>query len=414
MVRDNIAALFLLYARPLNAIGRILDHGRLWFAIGAAMCVSLLLHASDAGVRPATPATGMLEGALLRFLSYEPGSYVAPLGAVAIVLAPAILAVRAVSGFGSFGVLMRSDYLPLLLCMLTSWTAAYLPLAVLGVLGGAWLHTLPYYAAVNLYFVVLAALSVRTVFGTGFVPAVGMTALGWGLAVLGAGLFTILGPARYYLMSPLFIYYAYAIFGSDVRSIGEGLRSRQRLREQLEIATNNPRDADAHYQLGLIYQKRRQYTEALARFRRAVEIDPGEADAHLELGRIAREQGRFEQAIQHLQTASGLNDKLALNEVSRELGAACFGASRFEEAAAALEKYTARRPYDPEGLYWHGKTLGQLGRRADACEAFERCVEAVKTMPSHRRALVRKWGGQAQAELRALRRNGSVRQGKGS
>src|ERR1043166_5302939 len=112
MVRDNIAALFLLYARPLNAISRILDHGRLWLAIGAAMCVSLLLHASDAGVRPATPATGMLEGALLRFLSYEPGSYVAPLGAVAIVLAPAILAVRAVSGFGSFGVLMRSDYLP--------------------------------------------------------------------------------------------------------------------------------------------------------------------------------------------------------------------------------------------------------------------------------------------------------------
>jgi tetratricopeptide (TPR) repeat protein len=377
MFRENLAALFLLYIRPVAAVSRMIDQGRLWFAILAAVAVSFLLHASDSVPR-APIAMPLAIAALLRFISYTPGSYFAAIMAVAIILAPAVILCRALFGFGSFSVLMGSEYLPLLVCMLTSWAAAYLPLALVRVFTG--LDAPALYLASNLYFAVLAALSARTVFGTG------------------------LGSALYFLMSPIFLFYAYMIFGSNVRSLGEGLRSRQHLREQLEIATNNPRDSDAHYQLGLIYQKRRQYTEALARFQRAVEIDPTEADAHMQLGRIAREQGRFEDAIRHLKIAASLDDKLALSDVWRELGAAYFGASRLDEAAAALAKYTDRRAYDPEGLYWYGKTLLQLDRPAEARELFERSIEAVKTMPSNRRAQVRAWGSRARAELRTLKR----------
>jgi tetratricopeptide (TPR) repeat protein len=149
----------------------------------------------------------------------------------------------------------------------------------------------------------------------------------------------------------------------------------------------------------LIYQKRRQYTEAIARFQKAIEIDPTEADAQFQLGRIARDQGRFDDAIRYLKTAAALNDKLASSEVWKDLGAAYFGASRFEEAAAALAKYTERRTYDPEGLYWYGKALVGIGKSAEAREAFTQCVEAVDTMPKHRRAEVRKWKGLAKKEL---------------
>jgi tetratricopeptide (TPR) repeat protein len=401
MFRENLAALFLLYIRPVAAVSRMIDQGRLWFAILAAVAVSFLLHASDSVPR-APIAMPLAIAALLRFISYTPGSYFAAIMAVAIILAPAVILCRALFGFGSFSVLMGSEYLPLLVCMLTSWAAAYLPLALVRVFTG--LDAPALYLASNLYFAVLAALSARTVFGTGLGQAAGMTAIGWGAALLGAGLFAVLGSALYFLMSPIFLFYAYMIFGSNVRSLGEGLRSRQHLREQLEIATNNPRDSDAHYQLGLIYQKRRQYTEALARFQRAVEIDPTEADAHMQLGRIAREQGRFEDAIRHLKIAASLDDKLALSDVWRELGAAYFGASRLDEAAAALAKYTDRRAYDPEGLYWYCKTLLQLDRPAEARELFERSIEAVKTMPSNRRAQVRAWGSRARAELRTLKR----------
>jgi len=207
---------------------------------------------------------------------------------------------------------------------------------------------------------------------------------------------------KYYLMSPFLLYYGYTLFASDVRSLGDGLRSRQHFQQQLEIATTNPRDADAHYQLGLIYQKRRQWTEAIVRFEKAVEIDPGEADPHYQLGRIARAQKRFDDAIGHLKTAAELDDKLSQSDVWRDLGAAYFESGMVQEAAAALEKYTDRRSYDPEGLYWYGRALATLGRKDDAREMFQRAVDAVKTMPSHRRAEVRTWGSQSKGELKKL------------
>ena len=387
----NVATLLMLYARPVLALSQILDQGRLWFSLIVVLGVSFLLRAPDAG--PQAPSV------LLRFISYERGSVFLELGAIAIVLVPAILLARAAAGFGSFGVLMERDYLALLNCALMSWSAAYLPLAV----AGAFLpivHTIPVYIAANVYSAALTALSVRTVFGTGFAAAAGMTALGWGAALGGGLLLEVVGGMLRFLFSPLLLYFAYLLFGSNVRSLGQGLRSRQHFRRQLEMATNNPRDADAHYQLGLIYKARRQYTEAIARFTQAVAIDPEEADAHLQLGRIAREQNRSEDALRHLQTAVALDDKLAMSEVWRELGAAYFGAARFAEAAAALAKYTDRRTYDPEGLYWYGKTLLKLGRSAEAREMFERAEEAAKKMPSHRRAEVRKWGSLSRSELR--------------
>jgi Tfp pilus assembly protein PilF len=392
MLRENLTALFLLYIRPVAAISRILDHGRLWFAVLAAGLVSLTLHAWMGGVR--------IRGTFIAqaFASWIGFSWLAPLAAIALVFVPAVIFVRATSGFGSFSVLMRRDYLSLLLCFLMCWPAAYLPFAILGLIFGPVL-LIP----ANVYFAVLAAFSIRTIFGIGFGLSAALAILGCIVAIGGIALSDFAGPLKYYMMSPFLLYYGYSMFGSDVRSLGEGLRGRQHLQQQLEIATTNPRDADAHYQLGLVYQKRRQYSEAIARFQKAIEIDPSESEAQFQLGRIAREQGRFEDAIGYLKTAAGLNDKLASSEVWRELGAAYFGASRLDDAAAALEKYTQRRSYDPEGLYWYGKSLAALGRTAEAREAFGQCVEAVDTMPKHRRAEVRKWKGLAKTELSGLK-----------
>jgi tetratricopeptide (TPR) repeat protein len=306
-------------------------------------------------------------------------------------------------------VLMRRDYLSLLMCTLLCWSAVYLMVAIAqGVVSygsgaRASIHLAGVFAAAVLYFLALTALAIRTALGTTLGSAIGLALAGSVAAIMGAGFFGVVGSSLYFLASPFVLFYAWRMFGSEVSSLGDGLRTRQHLRQQMEIATTNPRDADAHYQLGLIYQQRRQYTEAIARFQRAIEIDPSESEAQFQLGRIAREQGRFDDAIRYLKTAAGLNDKLASSEVWRELGAAYFGASRFEDAAVALEKYTQRRSYDPEGLYWYGEALAGLGRTAEAREAFGQCVESVDTMPKHRRPEVRKWKGLAKTELSALK-----------
>jgi hypothetical protein len=73
----------------------------------------------------------------------------------------------------------------------------------------------------------------------------------------------------------------------------------------------------------------------------------------------------------------------------------------FAEAKDALAKFIDRRPYDPEGLYYYGKTLEQLEQRDEAREVFARCVEAVKTMPSYRYREQRKWDKLARDRLSA-------------
>ena len=369
-------------------MGRILDRGRLWISIVAALCVSILLHWRDVGVRGAFSP-------LARFISWTPGAYLAPLLTVAIVMVPAILLVRAFAGFGSFTNLLNSDYVSLLMLTMTAWTAGYLPLALLRGFTDLPVGDPIIYLAFNLYFTFLAAIGVRTLYGSGTGSAIGITALGWGAGLAGSFVLGWIGPALYFLASPLVLIYLYFIFGSRLRDLGAGLRSRQHFQQQLEAATTNPHDADAQYQLGLIHQKRRQYTDAIARFERAVEVDPSFADAHMQLGVIAREQQRLDEAIRHLRIAAELDDNLAQNEVWRELGAAYFAAAQLEAAAAALRKFTDRRPYDPEGLYWYGAVLKQLGQLEEAREMFNRSIESVNTMPSHRRAGVRQWGSRA-------------------
>ncbi|HTB11793.1 MAG TPA: tetratricopeptide repeat protein [Bryobacteraceae bacterium] len=450
MLRENLTALLLLYVRPVAAISRILDHGRLWFAILAAVLVSVALQASDVvtlamdGMRSNMKAPVVREGfrkmskqaplppdvdkmvkqseeeaehpvpvhfgrdAVARFASYDSWGFFSAIWAIVVGFVPGIIALRAATGYGSFGVLMRRDYLSLLMCTLLCWSAVYLVVAIAqGVVSygsgaRASIHVVGVFAAAAIYFLALTAIAIRTSLGTTLGSAIGLTAAGSAAAIVGAGFFGVLGGSLYFLASPFVLFYAWRMLGSEVSSLGDGLRTRQHLRQQMDIATTNPRDADAHYQLGLIYQQRRQYTEAIARFQKAIEIDPTEVEAQFQLGRIANEQGRFDDAIRFLKTAAGLNDKLSSGEVWRELGTAYFGAGQLQEAAAALQKYTERRSYDPEGLYWYGKTLAALGKAIEARDTFGQCIEAVDTMPKHRRAEVRRWKGLAKTELKTV------------
>jgi tetratricopeptide (TPR) repeat protein len=216
----------------------------------------------------------------------------------------------------------------------------------------------------------------------------------------GALAYETFGHALGFLASPFMLFWLYYLWRPDFSSFTGGLRSRQNFRRHLEASTVNPRDSDAHYQLGLIYQQRRNYTEAIARFQKAAEIDPDEPDAHYQLGRIAREQGRHQDARGFFEKTARLNEKHCSSEVWRDLGATNFELGNTDFALAQLEMYIDRREYDAEGLYWLGQTYKRLGRTADARAMFERAVEAARTAPPHRRHQAAQWGRSAQSELR--------------
>ena len=391
MLRRQFELLAALYWTPVEAASRIIDEGRLWFAVVAAGLALVWMRAvTRLGVDYIADPTIVIKILAALAFGFVPG---------------VVLVVTIWRSHESFGVMLRKDFSPLLTCVLMSFAAVYLPFAALSTVARVWL---PYtwfqplfgFGAL-VWFVALAACCTRTLWGTGYLVAAGSVAAGFGAAIGALIASMVLGRFMYYLASPCLIYYAWIFLGSDVRSLGGGLRSRQHFRRQLDIAASNPKDADAQYQLGLVYQERRQYDEARKRYLRAIEIDNHEADPFFQLGKIALEEGKAEEAIGFLTSAATLDDKCCSHEVWRELGRAYTNASRLEEARAALAKYVDRRPYDPEGLYYQGEALLASGCTAEAKQAFSDCKAAVDTMPPGRRRQVARWGRMASSALRA-------------
>ena len=374
---ENARLAFRLYAQPGAAMSAILDQGSLLFASLAVLAISLLL---PFGV-----------------------SFYTPLMILAVVYVPGVLLLSQLLGGlgGELGIVFRRDYAPLLTCTAMAWTAANLPLWLALRVAPASLF-LPIAAVAYLYFLILMFFAIRTVFGVGNGIAVAVVALSW--VPLLAAVF-LWGPLRFifgWIASPFFLFFAYYYLGGEIGNLGAGLRSRQSFYRTLQAAAVNPHDAGAQYQLGLIYQQRRELTKAGERFRMAVAIDPTETGAHFQLGHIAREQGRLPEALRHFQTVLDQDPSFQHSEILRELGALYITARQFSDAWNELAVYVERRPYDPEGLFYAGQALEGSGKIADAREMYARSVEAVRTAPRYRQAAVAKWSRLAQKQRRRL------------
>jgi hypothetical protein len=375
-VLDNAKLLFQLFWQPGEAMGAILDRGSLLFASLAVLAVGLLVP-------------------------LNPVSFYTALLVLAVVYVPGVLLLgRLLAGVGGgFGATFQRDYSPLLTCTGMAWTAANLPLVI-----ARWVFPPSVFWALAvlalIYFGILMFFAVRTVFGAGNGAAAAIVSLSW-VPLVGAAFLWI--PLRFLLgwvASPFFLFYAFYYLRGEFGNIGAGLRQRQNFRRMLDAAAVNPHDAEAQYQLGLIYQERRQYTEAIRRFTKATEIDPRETDAHFQLGRIARDQGRLRDGIAHFQTVLDQDERHHQSEVLRELGAIYVSARQYEDARNELKDYIERRPYDPEGLFYYGQSLDGLNRPLEAREMYERAVESARTAPPYLRRQTAKWSRLAQKQLK--------------
>ena len=364
-----------LLAQPAQAMSDILDRGSLLFACLLALAASL-------------------------FFPWM--SFYTPLLLLAAIYVPGVLLLATLFGhLGNLGMVFGRDYAPLLTCTAMSFTAAAVPYDLM-------VRTVPrefFPFAGGLciaYFVVLMFFGVRTVFGTGNGVAAGVVSLSW--APLGAAV-VFMGPLRMLLSlaaSPFFIIFAIYFLRSEFENMGQGLRRQQNLRRMLDAAAINPHDGEAQYQIGLIMQQRRRYTEAVERFRAAIAIDPTETDAQFQLGRIAYSQKRYEEALGFFLTALKQDEKHSQSEAHRESGATYLALGRCEEARHELEIYVERRPYDPQGLYWNGRVREESGDKAGARDMYQQAVEAARTAPRYRRRFVAEWSRLAQRQLRKL------------
>ncbi len=375
---QNTRLLLRLWWEPAAAMSGILDRGSLLYASLAVLVTTILLKSSIA----------------------LPFSFYTPLLMLGVFYVPgALLLGSLLCGVGNVGVVFSRDYAPLLTCTAMAWSAAQLPLLL-----AAWTAPLQVFLGLAAFavgfFVVLMFFAVRSVFGTENGVSAGIVALSWLSLAAAVLLWAPLAFLFSWIASPFFLFYAFYFLRGEFSNVGAGLRSRQHFHRMLVAATLNPHDGEAQYQLGLIHQQRRQYTEAIRRFQAAVAIDRTETDAHFQLGRIAREQGRMDDALVSLQAALSLDEKHSLSEVHREIAAVYLALDRIEEARRELALYTDRRPYDPEGLYYYGEALERLGDRGQAREMYSRAIEAARTAPRYRRRFTARWSRLAQKQLR--------------
>jgi hypothetical protein len=379
---ENLALFSRFYHSPSRAASDALDNGSVIFAVGSAAVVLLVWRFAGAVGLPLVAPSVFSIAAM--FLAMTP---------------VAIAAVAAWDGLGSAGVVLRREYVGLLVSGLFSWSTAYLPFGLL-----SFLFVSPYLPVLaHAGFLALFVLCLRVALGTSVLHAAVATVLGWVVALGIELLWPLIGGFGYFLLSPWILFILFRYYSPDVRSLGDAMNSRRSFRRQLEASMINPRDADAHFQLGLIYEQRRQYDDAVASFRRAVAIEPQEADAQLHLGRALRAQGQASDALVHIKAALAADPRVSSQEGWRDLGAALLELGRAQEACDSLERYTTAREYDPEGLFYYGLALRSAGRTIEARQTFEQAIAAVQTAPKYRRGQLRRWASQAKSELKSLK-----------
>ena len=444
---ENLKLLFRLYLRPADAMSEIMDKGVWVVAAMFVLIISIVFFATvnaklheqyripalteyyqpnDEETDFDSPAAQaeykrsfdryqialasrqkipLLGDTFFKFFSFDPVAFYQPLIAISIFYVPVlILLISILNPVGSFGLVLRRDYGTLATCSLMAWAAAHLPFAIAGaalftgstsplIYLGLWLGS-------SVLFGMFMIFALRTVLGANYGVAMLTVAVAWLAFTLGMYVFQYISP---WMLSPFLLFWVFIYFGGylggEVRGFGNAFRQKQDFKRFLHNATVNPRDADAHVQLGLIYQQRRQDAKAVDHFTKAIEIDATEIDANYHLGRIARGNGELQKALDHFAIVVEQDDKYSLNEIWREIGATYHDAGMFREATDALEKYIERRPVDPEGLYYLGRALKAGGNADRAREMFDQAVDSVNSSPHYRRREIQKWRKLAEKEI---------------
>ena len=159
---------------------------------------------------------------------------------------------------------------------------------------------------------------------------------------------------------------AQAVSPEAAQHIRAGMEARQQGRlpeaiKEFKIVTELAPDvAAAFVNLGAANLENHDYGAAVPPLKRALQLNPDLVGAHQMLGYALLAQGYAAEALPHLEK-TGLQDAIGIADL--QLG-------KLPEAVANLQAALAKRPYDPDLLYYLGRASGLLSKQSfDALEA---------------------------------------------
>lgn len=131
--------------------------------------------------------------------------------------------------------------------------------------------------------------------------------------------------------------------------------------------------ANEHYERGLALERAGLVDEAIAEYRRAVDVDPGFAEAYEALGHHYQRRGLLVKALDAFRTAARLQDDYT---AYFNLGYVLVELENYEEALEAFQKCLEFIPDDPAALYEIGYIHYAQGNFAQALETLHLPQEA--------------------------------------
>ena len=134
----------------------------------------------------------------------------------------------------------------------------------------------------------------------------------------------------------------------------------------------NADDFKAHYHLGTALAKRDALDEAEACFRRALALEPDDAESLASLSWILLRQERFDEAIAGYRRTLQLNPDLVVAHL--ELAMALKQQDKLDEAAACTRRALELQPKVAEAHFLHGSVLQRQGCFDEARAAYERAI----------------------------------------
>src|SRR5438477_6772165 len=134
-----------------------------------------------------------------------------------------------------------------------------------------------------------------------------------------------------------------------------------------------PGYVEAHYNLGGAYIEKGETDEALAEYRRAIEIRPEEADSHNNYGSALRELNQFDQAESEYKRALSLRPQYL--DAHLNLGSLLLQRGRTGEAIANLEAARRLQPNDATTHVTLALALMKNGQTSEAAAEHNRALQ---------------------------------------
>jgi tetratricopeptide (TPR) repeat protein len=163
--------------------------------------------------------------------------------------------------------------------------------------------------------------------------------------------------------------------GSFLFERGQVDEAMAHFKRAVEIA---PGYAKAQYNLAGALNEKGQVDEAIAHFQRALEIQPNYSMAHYQLGEILRQRGQLDEAITHFQRAVEIHPEYA--DAQNALGVTLLRKGQVDEAITHLQEALELRPDRAED---HNNLAGVLWQRGRVAEAITHYQKALALRPDY-------------------------------